>query len=227
MAKEMTAKEFIARRIALELKDGDVVNLGIGLPTMVANYMPPGVTLIMESENGLLGMGPTPEEIPAIDAPRIVNAGGTAVTVLPFGSCFDCSLSFAIMRGGHLNACVLGGMQVDEEANLANWMVPGKIVAGMGGAMDLVVGTNNVIIAMEHTNKGTKKILHKCNLPLTATKCVTAICTEKAFFRFINGKLTLTEHAPGVTVDEIKSLTEANFAVAPDLKEMVISQVGL
>jgi acetate CoA/acetoacetate CoA-transferase beta subunit len=227
MAKEMTPKEFIARRIALELKDGDVVNLGIGLPTMVANYMPPGVNLILESENGFLGIGPAPEEIPPIDTPRVVNAGGTAVTILPFGSTFDCSTSFALMRGGHLDACVLGGLQVDEEANLANWTVPGKSLPAMGGAMDLVVGTKKVIIAMIHTNKGNKKILHKCTLPLTAEHCVSIVVTEKALFRYPNGKLTLEEYAPGVTVDEIKSLTEADFAVSPNLKEMVISQVGL
>ncbi|MDR1064053.1 MAG: 3-oxoacid CoA-transferase subunit B [Azoarcus sp.] len=223
----MSAKEFIARRIALELKDGDVVNLGIGLPTLVANYLPKNVHLILQSENGFLGIGPVPEEVPPISAPRLVNAGGAPCGILPGGSTFDTSISFALMRGGHLDACVLGGLQVDENADLANWMVPGKNVPGMGGAMDLAVGAKNVIVAMEHTNKGEQKILKKCNLPLTAKGRVSTIVTELALFRFRDGKLVLEEHAAGVTVEEIRAGTEAAFIVSDKLKEMEISQTGL
>lgn len=227
MTQKMSAKEFIARRIALELKDGDVVNLGIGLPTLVANYLPPGVNLMLQSENGFLGIGPVPEEITPIGKPRMVNAGGNPCSILPGGSTFDVSMSFALMRGGHLNACVLGGLQVAENGDLANWMVPGKNVPGMGGAMDLAVGAKNVIVAMEHTNNGEKKILKKCNLPLTAKGRVSTLVTEKALFRFHGGKLVLEEYAPGVSVEEIRAETEAAFVVSDSLKEMVISQVGL
>jgi acetate CoA/acetoacetate CoA-transferase beta subunit len=227
MSEQMSAKEFIARRIALELNDGDVVNLGIGLPTLVANFLPPGVTLMLQSENGFLGIGPVPDEITPIGQPRVVNAGGAPCSIIPGGSTFDTSISFALMRGGHLDACVLGGLQVDENADLANWMVPGKNVPGMGGAMDLAVGARKVIVAMEHTAKGEKKILKKCNLPLTAKGRVSTIVTELALFRFHDGKLVLEEHAPGVTVDQIREATEAAFTVSPNLKEMVISQVGL
>lgn len=227
MSKEMSAKEFIARRIALELKDGNVVNLGIGLPTLVANYLPEGVHLMLQSENGFLGIGPVPEEIPPIGKPRMVNAGGAPCSIIPGGSTFDVSVSFALMRGGHLDACVLGGLQVAENGDLANWMVPGKNVPGMGGAMDLAVGAKQVIVAMEHTNKGEKKILKKCDLPLTVKSRVSTLVTEKALFRFIDGKMVLEELAPGVTVEEIRAETEASYTVSPNLKEMVISQVGL
>jgi acetate CoA/acetoacetate CoA-transferase beta subunit len=227
MTQQMSAKEFIARRIALELKDGDVVNLGIGLPTLVANYLPPGVNLMLQSENGFLGIGPVPEEITPIGRPRMVNAGGNPCSILPGGSTFDVSISFALMRGGHLNACVRGGLQVAENGDLANWMVPGKNVPGMGGAMDLAVGAKNVIVAMEHTNNGEKKILKKCTLPLTAKGRVSTLVTEKALFRFRDSKLVLEEYAPGVSVEEIRAETEASFDVSPNLKEMVISQVGL
>jgi len=227
MTQEMSAKEFIARRIALELKDGDAVNLGIGLPTLVANYLPASVHLVLHSENGFLGIGPVPKDIPPIGKPRLVNAGGNPVSILPFGSTFDISTSFALMRGGHLDAAVLGGMQVSEDGDLANWMVPGKNVPGMGGAMDLAVGAKQLIVAMEHTNSGEKKILKKCNLPLTVKGRVATLVTEKALFRFHDGKLVLEEYAPGVTVEEIKNETEAAFTVSPNLKEMVISQVGL
>jgi acetate CoA/acetoacetate CoA-transferase beta subunit len=223
----MDTKEFIARRIALELKDGDAVNLGIGLPTLVANYLPAGVSLTLHSENGFLGMGPIPKEIPPVGKPRIVNAGGTPVSILPHGSTFDASMSFALMRGGHLDACVLGGMQVAENGDLANWMIPGKNVPGMGGAMDLAVGAKKVIVAMEHTNNGEKKILKKCTLPLTVERRVSVLVTEKALFRFHNGKMVLEEFAPGVSVEEIRAETEAAFTVSDNLKEMAISQTGL
>ncbi|MDR1646469.1 MAG: 3-oxoacid CoA-transferase subunit B [Zoogloeaceae bacterium] len=223
----MDKKEFIARRIALELNDGDVVNLGIGLPTLVANFLPAGVHLMLQSENGFVGIGPVPDEITPIGQPRTVNAGGAPCSIIPGGATFDTSISFALMRGGHLDACVLGGLQVDENADLANWMVPGKNVPGMGGAMDLAVGARQVIVAMEHTAKGEKKILKKCNLPLTAKGRVSTLVTELALFRFHDGKLTLEEIASGVTLDEIKDATEAAFVVSPNVKEMVISQVGL
>jgi acetate CoA/acetoacetate CoA-transferase beta subunit len=223
----MDTKEFIARRIALELKDGDAVNLGIGLPTLVANFLPAGVSLTLHSENGFLGMGPIPKEIPPVGKPRIVNAGGNPVSILPHGSTFDASMSFALMRGGHLDACVLGGMQVAENGDLANWMIPGKNVPGMGGAMDLAVGAKKVIVAMEHTNNGEKKILKKCTLPLTVERRVSVLVTEKALFRFHDGKMVLEEYAPGVSVEEIRAETEAAFTVSDNLKEMVISQTGL
>ena len=227
MTQEMSAKEFIARRIALELKDGDAVNLGIGLPTLVANYLPPDVHLMLHSENGFLGMGPVPKDIPPVGKPRLVNAGGRPVSILPNGSTFDISMSFALMRGGHLDAAVLGGMQVSEDGDLANWMVPGKNVPGMGGAMDLAVGAKQLIVAMEHTANGEKKILKKCTLPLTVKGRVATIVTEKALFRFHDGKLVLEEYAPGVSVEEIRAETEASFTVSDKLTEMVISQVGL
>jgi len=227
MTQEMSAKEFIARRIALELKDGDVVNMGIGLPTLVANYLPKDVYLTLHSENGFLGVGPVPDNVPPIGEPRIVNAGGNPCSILPHGSTFDISMSFALMRGGHLDACVLGGLQVAENGDLANWMVPGKNVPGMGGAMDLAVGAKQVIVAMEHTNNGEKKILKKCTLPLTVKSRVSVLVTEKALFRFYDGKMVLEEYAPGVSVDEIRAETEAAFTVSDNLKEMVISQVGM
>jgi acetate CoA/acetoacetate CoA-transferase beta subunit len=227
MTQEMSAKEFIARRIALELKDGDTVNLGIGLPTLVANYLPPGVTLMLQSENGFLGIGPVPEEITPVGQPRVVNAGGNPCSILPGGATFDTSISFALMRGGHLDACVLGGLQVAENGDLANWMVPGKSVPGMGGAMDLAVGAKQVIVAMEHTAKGEKKIVKRCNLPLTVKSRVSTLVTELALFRFYDGKMVLEEYAPGVSVEQIRSDTEAAFTVSDKLKEMTISQVGL
>lgn len=227
MTQEISAKEFIARRIALELNDGDAVNLGIGLPTLVANFLPENVHLMLQSENGFIGIGPVPEEVTPIGQPRVVNAGGAPCSIIPGGATFDTSISFALMRGGHLDACVLGGLQVDENADLANWMVPGKSVPGMGGAMDLAVGAKNVIVAMEHTAKGEKKILKKCNLPLTAKGRVSTLVTELALFRFHSGKLVLEEYAPGVSVEDIREATEAAFEVSPNLKEMVISQVGL
>jgi acetate CoA/acetoacetate CoA-transferase beta subunit len=227
MTQKMDTKEFIARRIALELKDGDAVNLGIGTPTLVANYLSPDVHLTLHSENGFLGMGPVPKDIPPVGKPRLVNAGGNPVSILPHGSTFDASMSFALMRGGHLDACVLGGMQVAENGDLANWMIPGKNVPGMGGAMDLAVGAKKVIVAMEHTNNGEKKILKQCTLPLTVKSRVSVLVTDMALFRFYDGKMVLEEYAPGVSVEEIRAATEAAFTVSDNLKEMVISQVGL
>jgi len=217
----MNAKELIARRIAMELKDGDVVNLGIGLPTMVASYLPAGVNITLQSENGFLGLTAFDPDNPQ---EGVVNAGGQPCGIKAGGAFFDSSFSFALIRGGHIDACVLGGLEVDQDANLANWMVPGKMVPGMGGAMDLVTGSRRVIIGMEHCAKsGSSKILKKCTLPLTAKNKVHLIVTELAVFEFINGKLVLTEHAPGVDLDTIKAHTEAEFVVADNFKEMEIS----
>lgn len=219
----MNAKELIARRVALELNDGDVVNLGIGLPTQVANYLPDGVNITLQSENGFLGLGPVTEP-----NPNLVNAGGQLCGMMPGAAMFDSAFSFALIRGGHVDACVLGGLEVDQEANLANWMVPGKMVPGMGGAMDLVTGARKVIIAMEHCAKdGSSKILKKCTLPLTAKNKVHVIVTELAVFKFRNGTLYLEEHAEGVDVATITARTEAGFVVSETLKPMQISPKGL
>ena len=213
----MDAKTLIAARVAQELKDGDVVNLGIGLPTLIPDYLPEGVHITLQSENGFLGLGPLEGE----PLPDLVNAGGKSCGMVPGTAFFDSALSFAIIRGGHVDVTVLGGLQVDQEGNLANWMVPGKMIPGMGGAMDLVTGAKRVIVAMEHaTKEGGAKILKRCNLPLTAAHKVSAIATEMAFFRFIDGKLTLTEIAPGVSLDEIRAKTEADFIVSPTCREM-------
>ena len=208
----MDAKNLIASRVAQELKDGDVVNLGIGLPTLIPNYLPEGVHITLQSENGFLGMGPLVGD----PLPNLVNAGGKPCGMVPGTAFFDSAMSFAIIRGGHVDVTVLGGLQVDQEGNLANWMVP-----GMGGAMDLVTGAKYVIVAMEHATKdGGAKILKRCDLPLTAAGKVSAIATELAFFRYIDGVLTLTEIAPGVTLEEIRAKTEAEFVVSPQCHEM-------
>lgn len=200
----------IARRVAKELKDGYMVNLGIGLPTMVADYIETNVTF--QSENGLLGLGPKPDE-DKIDR-DISNAGGQPVTMVPGGMYFDSAYSFSLIRGGHVDATVLGALQVDERANLANWMIPGKMVPGMGGAMDLVTGAKKVIIAMQHTSKGERKILKECTLPLTAPGVVDMIVTEMCVFEFIDGVLTLTELSPGVSLSDVREVTLADFDVA-------------
>ncbi|MGL5630998.1 MAG: 3-oxoacid CoA-transferase subunit B [Azovibrio sp.] len=219
----MNAKELIARRVALELNDGDVVNLGIGLPTQVVNYLPDGVNITLQSENGFLGLGPVTEP-----NPNLVNAGGQLCGIMPGAAMFDSAFSFALIRGGHVDACVLGGLEVDQDANLANWMVPGKMIPGMGGAMDLVTGSRKVIIAMEHCAKdGSSKILKKCTLPLTAKNKVHVIVTELAVFKFRNGTLYLEEHAEGVDVATIIAKTEAGFVVSETLKPMQISPKGL
>ncbi len=219
----MNAKELIARRVALELNDGDVVNLGIGLPTQVANYLPEGVDITLQSENGFLGLGPETEE-----DPDLVNAGGQPCGCIPGAAMFDSAMSFILIRGGHVDACVLGGLEVDQNRNLANWMVPGKMVPGMGGAMDLVTGAKKVIVAMEHNAKdGSAKILKNCRLPLTAQNKVHVIVTELGVFRFVDDVLYLEEYAPGVDVETIKERTEAEFIVSESIKEMQISQKGL
>jgi len=218
----MDKREFIARRVAKELNDGDVVNLGIGLPTQVANYLPEGVDIILQSENGLLGLGPLADETNT--DPNITNAGGIHVTVLKGASFFDSATSFGIIRGGHVNTTVLGALEVDEKGNLASWMIPGKKVPGMGGAMDLVVGARKVIIAMEHQNKnGEPKILQNCKLPLTAVHQVNRVITEKAVMEVVKGKgLLLLEIAPGLTVEDVQEATEAKLIVSDNLKVMEV-----
>ena len=216
----MDKKEFIAKRVAKEIKEGDVVNLGIGLPTMVANYLDPEVIAFFQSENGFIGLGPAPEV--GKEDPYIVNAGAQCVTILPGGMFFDSSTSFGIIRGGHVDMTVLGALQVDEKGNLANWMIPGKMVPGMGGAMDLVTGAKKVIIAMEHTVKGNHKILKQCNLPLTAVGEVNLIITEMGVMEVTNEGLLLTEINPEYTVEEVQEATEAKLIIAESLIKMKI-----
>ncbi len=220
MTVQMDAKEIIARRVAQELKDGDLVNLGIGLPTMVANYIPEGVDVMFQSENGLIGLGPAPTE-DQIDM-HLTNAGGQPVTILPGGCFFDSSVSFGIIRGGHVNATVLGALEVDQHGNLANWMVPGKMVPGMGGAMDLVTGARKVIISMQHTAKGETKIMKQCTLPLTAAGQVNLIITEMAVMEVTPEGLKVLEFGPGVTKESLIENTDADLIFADDVKEMCL-----
>jgi 3-oxoacid CoA-transferase B subunit len=216
----MNAKELIARRVAKELKDGDVVNLGIGLPTMVANYVEPGIDITFQSENGMLGLGPAPDK--EHEDWDLTNAGGKPVTMSIGGVFFDSSTSFGIIRGGHVDATVLGSLQVDEEGNIANWIIPGKMVPGMGGAMDLLVGAKKVIVAMQHTSNGEPKILKKCTLPFTAVKEVNMIVTELGVMEVTPEGIVLTEVAPGVTPEDVQTATEATLIISKNLKEMEI-----
>lgn len=219
MADIRDPKEIIATRVAKELKDGDVVNLGIGLPTMVANFLPEGVEIILQSENGIMGMGPAPEA--GKENVDIVNAGAQYVTVNPGAMFFDSATSFGIIRGGHVDATILGALEVDQHGNLSNWIVPGKMVPGMGGAMDLVVGAKKVIIAMQHTQKGKHKILKECKLPYTAVGVVDMIITEMGVMEVTKDGIVLTELHPDYTVEQVQEATEAELIISPDLKPML------
>lgn len=212
-------RETIARRAALELKDGDVVNLGIGLPTMIPSFLPEGVHVMLQSENGMIGMGPAPEE--GKEEAIWTNAGGGYITAVPGAATFDSATSFALIRGGHVDVSILGALEVDEEGDLANWIIPGKMAPGMGGAMDLLDGTKKVILAMEHTAKGRAKILKKCRLPLTAKGQVNLIITEMCVMEVRKGKgLVVTELNPAFTKDDVIANTEATLTFAEDLKPM-------
>lgn len=213
------SKDQIAQRIAKELKDGFYVNLGIGIPTLVANYVPDDIEIMLQSENGLLGMGEFPTE-ENVDA-DLINAGKQTVTCAKGAAFFDSADSFAMIRGGHVDLTVLGAFEVDQSGNIASWMIPGKLVKGMGGAMDLVAGAENIIVAMTHANKhGVSKILKECSLPLTGVQCVKKIVSDLAVLELIDGKFHLLERAPGVSVEEIQQKTEAELVVNGDIPEM-------
>jgi acetate CoA/acetoacetate CoA-transferase beta subunit len=215
----MDVKTIIATRVAQEFKDGDVVNLGIGIPTMAADFIPPSVHITLQSENGFVGLMALEGEVD----PDCVNAGGKPVSIKPGGAVFDSAMSFAIIRGGHVAATVLGALEVDQEGNLANWVVPGKMVPGMGGAMDLVVGAKKVIVAMEHTAKGgVPKILKKCTLPLTAKNEVDLIITNLCVFEMTKSGLVLIELAPEVTLEQVREATAADYTVSDHLKIMIL-----
>jgi acetate CoA/acetoacetate CoA-transferase beta subunit len=214
----MEAQTIIAKRIAQELRSGMLVNLGIGIPTLVANYVPDGLNVYFQSENGLIGTGPIPEE--GMMHPTLTDAGGRPVSALPGASTFDSAMSFGLIRGGHVDITVLGGLQVDAQGRLANWMIPGKMVPGMGGAMDLVTGAKRVIVAMQHTAKGKPKILERCSLPLTSARPVSLVVTEMAVIAFRDGRATLLETAPDVTVQQVMDATEASLATTGDVPSM-------
>lgn len=217
----MTDREIIARRIAKEFKSGMIINLGIGMPTASANYIPDGVDVILQTENGGLRFGAAPKK--GESDPDLGNAGGEPITMLPGASAFDLSTSFAIIRGGHVDMTVLGALEVDQEGNIANWKIPGKFVPGMGGAMDLLVGAKKVVVALSHTNKeGESKALKKCTLPLSAAKVVDLIITEKAVMEVTPDGLVLKEVAPGLSVEEVVKATDADLIIGEDVREMMI-----
>lgn len=214
----MDAQNLIARRIAQELRTGMLVNLGIGIPTMVANHLPTGVHVYFQSENGLMGTGPVPER--GLNHPDLTDAGGRPVTALPGACTFDSAMSFGLIRGGHLDMTVLGGLQVSQGGQLANWVIPGKMVPGMGGAMDLVTGARKVVVAMQHTAKGQSKVVKACSLPLTSVRVVDLLVTEMAVIAFPDGQATLMETAPGISVEQVLAATEAELLISPDIKSM-------
>jgi acetate CoA/acetoacetate CoA-transferase beta subunit len=217
----LDAKTTIVKRVALELKDGTLVNLGIGMPTEVANHVPPGMHVFFQSENGIIGMGERPPE--GMDDRYLSDAGGAPISALPGAASFDSAFSFGLIRGGHLDMTVLGGLQVDERGLLANWMIPGKMVPGMGGAMDLVSGAKRVVVAMTHTAKGNAKIVRECQLPLTSARPVSLIVTELAVIEPSADGLVLRERAPGVSVEEIVAATEARLLIPAEVPEMVLA----
>ncbi len=214
----MDAQTIIAKRIARELRSGMLVNLGIGIPTLVANYVPEDVDVFFQSENGLIGTGRPPEE--GMAHPTLTDAGGRPVTALPGASTFDSAVSFGLIRGGHVDMTVLGALQVDQRGLLANWMIPGKMVPGMGGAMDLVTGAKRVVVAMQHSAKGKPKILKECSLPLTSARPVDLVVTELAVIAFPDGRATLVETAPGITKEQVLQQTAAELAVPEHVPEM-------
>jgi acetate CoA/acetoacetate CoA-transferase beta subunit len=216
----MDAQTVIAKRIARELRSGMLVNLGIGIPTLVANYVPEGTSVFFQSENGLIGTGPIPEE--GMAHPTLTDAAGHPVSALPGASTFDSAMSFGLIRGGHLDMTVLGGLQVDAKGRLANWMIPGKMVPGMGGAMDLVSGAKRVVVAMQHTAKGRPKIIKECSLPLTSLRQVDLVVTELAVIAFPGGRATLLETAPGVTANDVVVATDAELIVPQSVPQMQI-----
>jgi acetate CoA/acetoacetate CoA-transferase beta subunit len=216
----MEAQTIIAKRIAQELRSGMLVNLGIGIPTLVANYVPQGMSVFFQSENGLIGTGPIPEE--GMAHPTLTDAAGHPVSALPGSSTFDSAISFGLIRGGHLDMTVLGGLQVDSHGRLANWMIPGKMVPGMGGAMDLATGAKRVVVAMQHTAKGKPKVVRQCSLPLTSLRPVDLVVTELAVIAFPEGRATLVETAPGVSVELVVASTEAELDVPQEPPEMRI-----
>jgi acetate CoA/acetoacetate CoA-transferase beta subunit len=216
----MEPQVVIARRIAQELSEGMLVNLGIGIPTLVAKYVPQGIHVFFQSENGLIGTGAPPEE--GMMHPTLTDAGGRPVTALPGASTFDSAMSFGLIRGGHVDLTVLGGLQVDQEGYLANWMIPGKMVPGMGGAMDLVTGAKRVIVAMQHTAKGATKIVKKCRLPVTSLRPIDMVVTEMAVITFRDGRATLVETAPGVSAAQVAAATEAELTVPSQVPVMAL-----
>jgi acetate CoA/acetoacetate CoA-transferase beta subunit len=216
----MKPQDLIARRIARELKSGMLVNLGIGIPTLVANFVPEGMHVFFQSENGLIGTGAPPEE--GMAHPTLTDAGGRPVTALPGASTFDSAMSFGLIRGGHVDLTVLGGLQVDQDGHLANWVIPGKMVPGMGGAMDLVTGAKRVIVAMQHTTKGAPKIMKKCTLPITSLRPVDLVVTELAVIALQTGRATLLETAPGVSAAQVAEATQAELVISKSVPEMAL-----